>query len=251
MSAEELKPPAGIPSEIVAAALAAPAGGPTDEDLGCDAYALWAAMTRLAHEVKLQGRAFAALREQIGRDAGNRGQEAAGPGLEAKVSAAVGQALTGLKDEAERKAEAAERKAERAEEDLLATLTDVHDRLARSLEASRRNVAGPAARTGFLSRFLSPKAGTAEGGLLKGVESLIEGQELALRRVGDELAGRGLREIRVLGLPFNPDTMRAVAAEASGAAEDGTVTAVVRGGWMLDDTVWRVAEVVVARNKRP
>lgn len=245
MSADEMKKPEGIAPEILAAALKYPPEGEAEEDLGCDAYALWAAMTRLAHEVKLQGRAFAALREQVTSlcrpDPGLDTES-----LEAKIVAVVDLVLKTWQEnqhEAERGAEAARRRATRAEEELLTTLADVYDRLSRALEASRRSAARRGSDQGWLRRWLASGSTTAGDE----VRSLIEGQELALRRVADELMRRGLREITVLGQRFNPETMRAVATDSISESPEGTVTAVIRGGWMLGDALWRAAEVMVAR----
>lgn len=232
MNGDELPPP-GVDPDILAAALANPSGCGGESDLGCNAYDLWAAMTRLGHEVKLQGRAFAVLREQLA----NTGAPEA-DGIRETVSSAVKQAAGVFQEQtrdAERRAEAARQRANRIEEELLAALADVHDRLSRSLETARGN----ASRKGWIGRLFSRKSGA--------LDSLIEGQELALRRVADELARLDVREIPVLGTAFNPETMRAVATDPSGAAPDGTVTAVLRGGWSRGGGVWRVAEVMVAK----
>lgn len=244
MNANVAEQPEGIDPEILSAALARPFDDADKDGLGCDAYALWAAMTRLGHEVRLQGRAFASLREQL--ENGRASDPYAGNnGLEEKAAAIVAPALDAIREsvrEAERRAEASRGRAARAEEELLETLTDVHDRLARGLDASRQLISRRAPGKGWLSRLLSRDAGTADA-----IASLMDGQELALRRVEDELARRGMREIIVLGEVFDPETMRVVATDASGGSPDGTVTAVVRGGWELGGTVWRAAEVVVAR----
>ena len=72
LAAEE--PPAGIDAEILAAlADANPDANPeTDDEIDrpIDSYTLWAAMTALTHEVKLQGRAFKELHTTIGAQAG-------------------------------------------------------------------------------------------------------------------------------------------------------------------------------------
>ncbi len=270
MSANEPPAPSGIDPEILAAALNTAPTGDAGEDLGCDAYALWATVTRLGHEVKLQGRAFAALREALEkRDAALPGCDA--DGLAAKIAAEVDRTLDvgreGMRA-AERSAEAARKRAVRAEEDLLSALADVHDRLYRGLEAARKIAGARSCKTvepcseesverkSWFKRWLpGGKAADRKGGNPGGeevsegvVRSLLEGQELALRRVADEMSIRGLREIAVLGERFNPETMRAVAVDPAGDVPEGTVTAVIRGGWMLHDEVWRTAEVMVSRH---
>jgi molecular chaperone GrpE len=232
--------------EILDAALSRPPGEAEEDDLGCGAYALWAAMTRLAHEVKLQGRSFAALRERLENDAANP-DTAAGDIIGERVASVIEQALAAFREsvgEAERRIEIARRRETRAEDDLLSALTDIHDRLARSLDASRQSVSRSDPKAGWWVKWLLWRRGGSGA-----IDSLIEGQELALRRVKDELARRGMREIAALGERFDPEIMRAVAADSSKGIEDGTVTAVVRGGWLRDGTVWRHAEVAVARRR--
>jgi hypothetical protein len=60
------EPPPGIPPEILAA------GDSAGEDATTDWYTLWAAVTALTQEVKLQGRAFKQLTETLARDAERR-----------------------------------------------------------------------------------------------------------------------------------------------------------------------------------
>jgi len=67
-------PPAGIDGEILEA-LAADDKGNGEPDRRCDSYALWAAMTALTQEVKLQGRAFKELNDTLGSQAGRIGEE--------------------------------------------------------------------------------------------------------------------------------------------------------------------------------
>lgn len=245
MSSDDAGQPEGMAPEILDAALSRPPGEVEEDDLGCGAYALWAAMTRLAHEVKLQGRAFAALRERLENDAANPGAAADGI-IGERVASAAERALVAFREsvgESERRIEIARRREARAEDDLLSALTDIHDRLARSLDAARQSVSRSGPKAVWWGRLLRSKDGSGA------VDSLIEGQELALRRIKDELARRGMREIAALGKRFDPEVMRAVAADSSGGSEDGTVTAVVRGGWLRDEMVWRHAEVAVARRR--
>ncbi len=50
-----------------------------------------------------------------------------------------------------------------------------------------------------------------------------------------------------LGRPFDPATMKAVDIDTQSDAEDGTVLEVYRSGYWWNDTVYRPAEVKVAR----
>src|SRR2546423_7057960 len=70
----EESPPQGIPAEIMAGD-APPESSPTDW------YTMWAAMTALTQEVKLQGRAFKQLSETLAAEAERRGRKEAPCGL--------------------------------------------------------------------------------------------------------------------------------------------------------------------------
>jgi molecular chaperone GrpE len=61
-------PPQGIPAEILAGDTA-PESSPTDW------YTIWAAMTALTQEVKLQGRAFKQMSESLAAEAERRGRK--------------------------------------------------------------------------------------------------------------------------------------------------------------------------------
>jgi molecular chaperone GrpE len=61
-------PPQGIPAEILA-------GDTATESSATDWYTMWAAMTALTQEVKLQGRAFKQMSETLAADAERRGRK--------------------------------------------------------------------------------------------------------------------------------------------------------------------------------
>jgi hypothetical protein len=67
--ADEDAPP-GIPVEILDA-------GPETESAPTDRYTMWAAMTELTQEVKLQGRSFKQLSESLSADGERRGRKEA------------------------------------------------------------------------------------------------------------------------------------------------------------------------------
>jgi len=66
MAAED--PPQGIPAEILAADAA-------QESIPTDWYTMWAAMTALTQEVKLQGRAFKQMSESLSAEGERRGRK--------------------------------------------------------------------------------------------------------------------------------------------------------------------------------
>jgi hypothetical protein len=61
-------PPQGIPAEFLA-------GDAASQNAPTDWYTMWAAMTALTQEVKLQGRAFKQLSENLAADAERRGRK--------------------------------------------------------------------------------------------------------------------------------------------------------------------------------
>src|SRR5437867_1758480 len=93
--------PAGIDPEILAALAGEEAGddgGRAGEDAAalrrCDSYALWAALTALAQEVKLQGRAFQELNHTLDAQTGRLLEE---------IRAAYAERERNLQREAERR----------------------------------------------------------------------------------------------------------------------------------------------------
>lgn len=106
---------------------------------------------------------------------------------------------------------------------------DIRDALVRGETA-----AGNAARKrGFLRR--PPK----------GMDAVLEGYRMALRRFDRALDRLGIRPIPTTGLPFDPDCMRAVEKRDQADLEPGVVLAEVLGGFTRGDDILRTAEVVV------
>jgi hypothetical protein len=71
----EEEPPPGIPAEILSAEEA------PEEEAATDWHAMWAAVTALTQEVKLQGRAFKQLSEALAREAERRSRREVLDGL--------------------------------------------------------------------------------------------------------------------------------------------------------------------------
>lgn len=78
--------------------------------------------------------------------------------------------------------------------------------------------------------------------------ALAEGVYLTLRQLLDTLAQAGLQPIAALGEVFDPSRHEALEREevAPGDPTEGTVTAELRKGYMLNDRVLRPAQVRVA-----
>ncbi len=75
-----------------------------------------------------------------------------------------------------------------------------------------------------------------------------EGLRMTLRRLDQVLADRQVVPIACLGRPFDPLCARAVAVSAAAEAADGIVIEEVRTGFLWEDQVLRIADVIVAKH---
>ena len=217
LAAEE--PPRGIDAEILAAMAGASEGRARAEPSA--AYSLWAAMTALTQEVKLQGRSFKELNDTLGAEAGRM---------------------------AERERELMREAERRCRKESLGVLIDLRDRLGRGLESVRASEAEVAksARRGWRARiFLRPgrPSGDAAGATLA---ALTKGYELGLERLDQTLEEFNAREIPCEGQAFDPRRMNAIDREESSAVAEGTVMEVYRSGYEWNGEVFRPAQVKVS-----
>jgi molecular chaperone GrpE len=224
LSAED--PPGGVDADI----LAALAGSKADADGGLDrlsdSYTLWAAMTALTHEVKLQGRAFKELHNTIGTQASRMADE---------IRAAYRQREREVQREAER----------RSRREVLAALIDLRDRLGRGLESVRAvesRISKGAGRR-WLARVLTKGGKDPDAGKLA---ALTKGYELGLARLDQTLEELNAHEIRCEGQPFDPRRMNAVDKEESALVPAGTVLEVYRTGYEWNGEMFRPAQVKVS-----
>ncbi len=106
---------------------------------------------------------------------------------------------------------------------------DVRDALQRGLAASRRvaSVKGV---------FRRPP---------KGINGIVEGYELALRRFDRALAHLDIQPLETVGRPFDPALMAAVDRRWSPEAAEGDVLEEVVGGFIRHGTVLRSAKVII------
>jgi molecular chaperone GrpE len=215
-------PPGGIDAEILSSVMAASAG----ENRQCDSYALWAALTALTQEIKLQGRAFQELNRTL-------------IGQPDKIA----EELRALYAERER---TVQRDAERrSRKEGLSALIDLRDRLSRGLDSarSRHDEAIAASRAGWWSRMI--RRDRAEK--FDAIDALIRGYELGVERLDQALDESNACEIRCLGEPFDPHRMNAVESEESDTVPRGTVLEVYRSGYEWNGEVFRPAQVKVSR----
>lgn len=234
-------PPPGIAREILAEVEGeSPAEDPSD------LHALRSAMTALAQEVGLQGRAFHQLKEVLAP------VEELGPKIEAAMAAherglaemrRIGDQTRAERDEWQRRA--VRDAAQAAWKKILDLLLDMRDRLGRGIASAREAL--DASRSRPLPGWWDRLRGRIERDGGKTEQALIEGATLALARLDDTLAELGVSEIDCARGPFDPQRMKAVELGAEEGVPEGQVLAVLRRGYEWRGEVYRPAEVKVAR----
>ena len=222
LAAEE--PPRGVDAEILAA-LAGDSEGRA-QTAPAATYSLWAAMTTLTQEVKLQGRSFKELNDTLGAQASRM---------------------------AERERELPREIERRCRKEVLGVLIDLRDRLGRGLEsvrASEVEIAKVAARQGWrarvLARFGGPNDDAADA-MPATLAALKKGYELGLERLDQTLDEFNAREIPCEGQAFDPRRMNAIDRQESSAVPEGTVIGGYRSGYEWNGEVFRPAQVKVSR----
>ena len=221
---EAERPPEGIEAEILSAVTSGTAD--TDGARGeASSYALWASMTALTQEVKLQGRTFKELTAAIDSQTARIADE---------ISSAHRERERGIEREAER----------RCRREILGSLVDLRDRMERGLESAKESDAVISKSSkGWLSRLLARPGADSFG---KAAAALIRGYELCLERLDQMLDEFNARPIRPLGQPFDPHSMNAVEKQESEAVPEGTVLEIYRTGYEWNGAVFRSAEVKVS-----
>jgi molecular chaperone GrpE len=218
-------PPAGLDAYILESVLN---GSPqTATGRHCDSYALWAAMTALTQEIKLEGRAFQEL---------NRSLTGQTEKIAEELRAVYAERERALRRETER----------RCRRDILGSLIDLRDRLARGRESARTREKEMAAaeRAGWLRKIFSRQPDSAAAGA---VSALIRGYELGIERLDQTLEEFNAREIQCEGEVFDPRRMNAIDTGESDTAAPDTVLEVYRSGYEWEGEVFRPAQVKVSR----
>ena len=228
----EEEPPPGLTPELLSAlengdplpALesAEPGNG------GCDLYSLWAAMTALAQEVRLQGRMFKQLNETVVENA--RSENARSLETSAATATAPAEARQPRKQEID-------------------VLLDLRDRMERGSNTAR-SAAGELApsRLPRLARWLGLGANYARH--VQGIlAAILHGYSLTLDSLDEALVACHVSRIACQGQIFDPQRMTAVDVEQIGSVPEGTVVEVYRNGYEWNGEVYRSAQVKVARRK--
>lgn len=82
----------------------------------------------------------------------------------------------------------------------------------------------------------------------RGIEGIVEGYEIAIRRFDRVLKQAGIEQVKTLGCPFDPKIMKAVEGrEAAGEEERNMVLEEYLGAFIRGKEVIRPAEVVVGK----
>lgn len=218
-----------IDQEVLRAVTDAGEEDSSGSDRRCDSYSLWAVMTALTQEVKLQGRTFRELSEAVGVQPGRIAEEMRAAFLERDR-----EGERELQRDTER----------RCHKEALLVLIDLRDRLTRGLQSARDAAARAAKsnRAGHLARFFA-KPEEAVAGI---AAALIKGYELAVERLDQAIEDSSAREIVCQGSMFDPRRMNAIDKEESVTLPEGTVLEVYRSGYEWNGEVFRPAQVKVA-----
>jgi molecular chaperone GrpE len=127
---------------------------------------------------------------------------------------------------------------------LLAEVDNQRKRMARDVDAARRNGAERVVAT------LLPVIDSLERGLAEGAADparLRAGLELTLRLLGKALQDQGLAAVDPVGAPFDPEAHQAMSVVEAGPHEPGTVASVLQKGYRLNERLLRPALVAVAQ----
>jgi molecular chaperone GrpE len=227
---EEEQPPEGLTPELLSALRNGEPLPSLEEvhasDHGSDLYSLWAAMTTLAQEVRVQGRLFKQLNETVIESAQSSGTPNGGaPAGEAR-SEAVGSGQP-----------------RKQEIDLL---LDLRDRMERGI-ASARDAAAELTPA-RLPRFARWLGGDGYARHAQEILSAVShGYSLTLDRLDEVLVACSVDRIACLNRVFDPHRMTAIDIDETAAVPEGTVVEVYRDGYEWNGRVYRTAQVKVAR----
>ena len=190
----------------------------------CDLYSIWAAVTALTQEIKLEGRSFKQLSET----------------------------LAPLADLAPQLPEMHREAQERARREMLDVLLESAGPPGPGPRGGPREPGENAriARIRLGGRLLARHTVLAPG-LGSRQPRSSEGYTLSLDRLDEVLAQFDVRKIVCQGEPFDPGSMHAVDVEETEQAAEGTVVEVYRAGYEWKGEVYRPAQVKVARRPAP
>ncbi len=183
-----------------------------------DLALLFAELSVLRNEVRVEARQFKAALDEM-----------------RALTELLGEQNRRLAHDLERARETQGLAQRQTERRLLLDMLDVRDRIAAALGVIE------AYRPGFLSRLAPAETRLARG--------LGEGVALTLRRLDDVLVERRVRAIQAVGGRLDPNTMRVVGVECVAQRMAGEVLSESRRGYMRDQELLRLAEVIVNKQE--
>lgn len=240
---DDEQPPAGLAADILTEL--AEEGPIADSGRLVDLYTLWSSLTALSQEIKLQGRSFKQLQDNLSPWS-ERAEQVLRAHAEALATVRQMAQRVGAEDEA-RQAEAARRIGQRVKREHLEQLVDLRERLLRGVETAsgHRAAARELLDGGLIGRIRKGRAASEK--LLEAVEAIETGCALSLARLDEALDRSAVQEMACRGRPFDPARMKAVDLLETTEVPEGTVLEVYRRGYEWNGEVFRVAEVKVAR----
>ncbi len=225
-------PPAGLPEELLAEANDA---SPTFSGAArgdCDLYTLFAGLTTLSGEIRLQGRAFKQLIDAL-------------------------TPLSEVPEQLDRLEKLGDRQAADASglpvssADICDVMLDLYDRLQRGLQTCDKGIASlREPKRGWLRRWIAPTRSQQARSVQQArasAQALRDAAALTLARLESVLAEWRIERIGRIGEPFDPQRMSVVQVQPSSEFEPGTVLEVNRSGYALNGQVKATAQVTVAR----
>jgi molecular chaperone GrpE (heat shock protein) len=248
-------PPRGIPPEFLEETVdASGRAHPQDGEWKGDLFSLYARLTSLVQETKLQGRAFERLHTELeslrseGGPLSTRWEACKQEIQEARAEAR--EALALREDRDERLVSEARN---RVVEETLDLLLDLRERLVRGVDAAQHHLeeAAQGIQPGAPPPRFGKRAWARRVRLLEATRALRDGSLLGIKRLEEVLERYGVSEIPCKGLPFDPRTMMAVDIRETGEVPDGTVLEVFHPGYMRHDRLYRTARVQIVRAPNP
>ena len=216
-------PPRGVPEHLLNEAMAIASGNQPAAET--DLYTLFAALTALTGEIRLQGRAFKQLTDLLS-------PLADAPATLARLEEAI---EAGSSDDPGISID-----------QVCAVMIDLYDRLQRGLQTCDEGIQSLTARTqsGWLRHLFQDPASAA----IAPVQAIRDASSLTLARLQAALQEWGVQRIGKIGELFDPERMTAVEARSAEHVTPGTVLAVQRSGYAIHGIVKATAQVTVSKD---
>lgn len=206
-----------------------------------DLYSIWSAITALTQEIKLQGRTFKKLNDNID----NYFQP-----LESTIVQETRQIVEQISiNQKKITTELIGSAKNGARYEILHVLTDTRDRLKAGLKSVQQGFDKLGNRhksSGWINKIFN-KSDSVKNNLYEIVSAIDKGYKLGLERLDEEMQKLGIYEIVCDEKLFDPFFMNVVDIEETDEVPDGTVLEVYKTGYMSGNEVFCPAKVKVSR----